>query len=126
MGLELGRLLAEGLQVGDPIGTGPGGKQVMESQRAQGGEATGARPADHQPPPINLARLDQGAGRVQAIGNVQDAPLAGQALAVGAAVTSRAGVVDLHHPEPAAGEELDPQVQAGLGVGGRPRMGLHQ
>jgi hypothetical protein len=98
----------------------------MEGQRAQGGEATSARPADHQPPPIHLAGLNQGAGRVQAIGDVKQAPLAGQALAVGAAVAGRAGVVDLHHPEPSAGEELGAQVQAGLGVGGRPRMGLHQ
>ena len=92
MGLELGRLLAEGLQVGDPIGTSPGGEQVMESRRAQGGEATGARAADHQPPPISLAGLDQESGRVQAIGDVKQAPLAGQALAVGAAVPGRAGV----------------------------------
>jgi hypothetical protein len=49
----------------------------MEGQRAQGGEATGARPADHQPPAINLARLNQGAGRVEAIGDVEQAPLAG-------------------------------------------------
>jgi hypothetical protein len=77
MCLKLGRLLTKGLQVGNPIGTGPSGNQVMEGQRAQGGEATGARPADHQPPAINLARLNQGAGRVEAIGDVEQAPLAG-------------------------------------------------
>ena len=98
----------------------------MEGQRAQGGEATSARPADHQPPPIHLAGLNQGAGRVQAIGDVGDAPLAGQALAVATAVAGRTGIVDIHHGEPAGGEELRPQVKAGLGVGSRPRMGLYQ
>jgi hypothetical protein len=31
VGLEFGRLLAEGLQVGDPIGTGPGGNRSWKA-----------------------------------------------------------------------------------------------
>jgi hypothetical protein len=124
--LERGGLVAEGLQIGDAEPAGAGGKGLLRGECAQGRETTRAFAADHQPPPIHLPRLDQRTGRVQAVGDIQDAPLAGQALAVATAVAGRAGIVDLHHGEPTAGEELGPQVKAGLGVGGRPRMGLHQ
>jgi hypothetical protein len=58
VGLELGGLLAEGLQIGDAEPAGAGGEQLLRSERAQGREATGAFAADDQPPPIQLPRLE--------------------------------------------------------------------
>jgi hypothetical protein len=70
MCLELGGLLAEGLQIGNAEPAGPAGEELLRGQPAQGREATSTLPADHQPPLIHLPRLDQRTGRVQAVADV--------------------------------------------------------
>jgi hypothetical protein len=58
MRLELGGLLAEGLQIGNAEPAGADSEQLLRGDRTQGREATRAFAADHQPPLIHLPRLD--------------------------------------------------------------------
>jgi hypothetical protein len=77
VGVELGSLLAEGLQIGNTEPAATDGEAILRGERTQSRDATGAFAAEHQPPPIHLPRLDQETGRSQAVGHVGDAPLAG-------------------------------------------------
>jgi hypothetical protein len=70
--------MAESLQIGNAEPADADGEELLRGERAQSREATGTGTADYEPPAIHLSRLDQEAGSVQAVGDVQDAPLARQ------------------------------------------------
>src|SRR5688500_7460384 len=62
----------------------------------------------------------------RAVGDVGDTPGAIEALAVGAAVASAAGVVDVEHGETAARVELHTQLEAGIAHGGGAAVREHE
>src|SRR5918996_1519580 len=95
------------------------GQAVGEGEDAQGGVAAGAAAADGQPVRVGQAPRGQVAGGGHAVVDVDHSPLAVESLPVGAAVAGGAAVVDVDDCEPAAGEELEADVQAaGDGRGG--------
>src|SRR5690606_17016197 len=102
--LEVVRGLGESASVGYPVKRGSGGEDVGGGHRAQRGPATGATATDGQPRRVGVAACDQGARRHHAVVDVSLAPGAVQPLPIGPAVAGGAAVVDVEHPDAAAGE----------------------
>src|SRR5690606_40489214 len=76
-------------------------------------------PADGEPLRVGDAAVDEGLRRGDGVLDVDDAPLAAQPLAVGAAVAGRAAVVDVDDADAAAGEERALEVEGRGDVPGR-------
>ena len=86
--LELVRVAGERLEVGDAVVAGAGREVVVEGERAERRVAAGAAAADRQALAVDLAALGQVARGGDAVVDVDDAPGAAQAVAVGAAVAA--------------------------------------
>ena len=125
-GLELVGVGSQRCQVSDPVAAGAGGEDVVEGQRGQDREATGAATLDGQALGVDPAGVHQVIGDGYAVVHVQDPPTAPQAVAVGAAVAGGAPVVDVGHGEAAAGPVGDGQLELGPDRAGRTSVGQHQ
>src|SRR5262249_43959016 len=97
------RLAGQAHEVADAVVGGAGLEQVAGGERAQRGVAAGAAAGDGQARPVDLAARDEVAGAVFTVLDVDDAPLALEPIAVGAAVAGAAAVVDVQVGEAAAG-----------------------
>ena len=124
--LELVRLARQRLEIADAEVARAGVEEVAEGERGERRVAAGAAAADREPPAVDVAARDQEARRGDDVVDVDDAPAAGEALAVGAAVAGRAAVVDVDDREAAAGPELARQRQRGVGRAGRAAMARDQ
>ncbi len=111
VGLEVVRVLHEARQVGHPVIGHAASEDVCTGQRGQHSPPTRACSTDQQTPWIRFATLCQASCDRDHILHVDDAPLAAQPVAILAAVTGRAAIVDTHHADPAAGEVGDLQVE---------------
>ncbi len=119
-------LKGQGFQVADAKVTGPGVERVAESEGTESGIAAGAPATDGQPVAIHLPLLDQIAGCVDTVININHAPLFRQPLAIGAAITRAAAVIHIHHGEPPASPILSFQTQAAGGSACRSPVAKHQ
>ena len=72
------RVRRQRLEVADAVVAGAGAERVVEGQRAQRGVAAGAAAADGQALAVDQAPLDEIARAVDAVVDVDDAPLAVQ------------------------------------------------
>ena len=121
--LELVGLLDERLEVADPEVADARRERVAERDRAERRVAAGAAAADREALAVDDPLLGEPAGAGDAVVDVDDAPLALEALAVVAAVAGRAAVVDVEDREAAAREQLDASAaKRGRGLRGRAAM----
>ena len=110
--LELVRVAgAELLEVGDSEVRASGRELVRERQRADGRVPARASTGDQQPVGIGFSLVHEKASRIDAVLQVDDAPLAVQPLAVGASVAGRSSVVDVDDGETSTRPELRVQAE---------------
>src|SRR5215472_15245649 len=123
---ELVRVLGQSLQVAHAIVTCAGLEEVVEGERTQGGVATGAATRDHNAHRINALRLGEALRAVDAVLDVNNAPLAPQQVAIFPAVAAAAAVVDIEHSDSAAGPELDKRFERTPGGRGGTAVTFHE
>src|SRR5215472_1509580 len=87
---KLVRVLGQSLHVTNAIVTCAGLEEVVEGERAQGGVAAGAATRDHHAHRINALRIGEALRAVDAILDVNNAPLAPQQVAIFPAVAAAA------------------------------------
>src|SRR5207302_7032292 len=95
----------------DPIITGAALEDVATGERRQDRIAAGAAAGDDGALAIGQPLSDDVAGGVDAIVDIDDAPGALQAFAIGAAIPRAAAVIDVEHSDAAARPVLDPEAQ---------------
>ena len=117
-GLEVVGVLAQPLEVGDPVAGDPGGEGRGAGQAGQHRPAARAAALDRQPLPVGDPLGDQMLHHGDGVGHVDHAPLAPEPIAVGASVTGRAAVVDLDDAEAPGGVVRHRQAQHGRDVRG--------
>jgi hypothetical protein len=115
---------AERGEIGDAVPAGGAGETAGGGECLQGGEPAGAGAADDAAVGVDAAALGEEAGERDTVLHVEDAPLAVEPGAVGAAVTGTAPVIDGDEGEAAAGEELGTQLQVQRSVAGQTGMRL--
>ena len=103
----------EALEVAEAEVGDPGAEGVREAQRRQRREAAGAAAPDSEACAIDEALLGQPEGGVRAVVDVHDAPGIAELVTIGAAVSGRATVVDVHDGEAPARECLPLEAQRG-------------
>ena len=91
---------------------GAGFENVAESERAQRSVAAGAAAADRQAVAVDLAAFREIARAVDAIVDIDDAPLAVEPFSVCAAVAGAAAIIDIEHRDAAAGPVLELSISA--------------
>src|SRR5437667_5527563 len=91
--LELVGLLDERLEIADPEVAGPGREGVAERDGAHRRVTARAAATDREPVTVDDPLLGEPARAGDAVGEIDDAPLALQPLAVVAAVAGRPAVV---------------------------------
>src|SRR5207247_1173271 len=95
-------ILHERLQVADPEIAGTGLEEIPKSQSAHGGIATSTPSFYGDTIPIHLSILDEMTRAVDAVVNVNHAPLSVKAFPVGSPVACAASIVDVEHRYPPA------------------------
>src|SRR5438034_10480689 len=100
--LKLVSVLHERLQVADPEIAGTGLEEIPKSQSAHGGIATSTPSFYGDTIPIHLSILDEMTRAVDAVVNVNHAPLSVKAFPVGSPVACAASIVDVEHRYPPA------------------------
>ena len=105
--LELVGVLRQRFEVADAVVAGAGFENIAEGERAQRRVAAGAAAGDHQAVAVDFAAFGQIARAVDAIVDVDDAPLAVEPFAIRAAVAGAAAVVHVEHGDAAAGPVLN-------------------
>jgi hypothetical protein len=123
--LEAGGVGAEGGEVCNAEPAGAGGEPVCGGERAQDGESARACAGNDGAVGVGVTSVGEERRDVDAVLYVQDAPVAVEVGAVGAAVAGATPVVDVDDGEAAAREELDAQFQPDTRVAGRTRVRLH-
>ncbi len=93
--LELVRVARERFEIADSVVARARAKRVAEGERRKRRIAAGAAAADRNAFTVDAARFREVFDEVFAVVHVDDAPLAVESLAIGAAVTARAAVVDV-------------------------------
>jgi hypothetical protein len=109
--LEAGGVGAEGGEVCNAEPAGAGGEPVCGGERAQDGESARACAGNDGAVGVGVTSVGEERRDVDAVLYVQDAPVAVEVGAVGAAVAGATPVVDVDDGEAAAREELDAQFQ---------------
>src|SRR5438477_79271 len=122
---ELVRLLDDKLEVADPVVARAGVVEVAPGERQQSGETAGRAARDRDPARVGETLVDQMARSVDAIVDVDDAPVPVESLPVGAAVASRAAVVDVDQRQAAAGPVLVLEGIRRARRSGRPTVAMH-
>src|SRR6266567_3813936 len=112
--------------VADPIVARAALKEVPENQRRQRGVAPGTAAADDTALLVHQPLRDQEFCAVDAVVDIDDAPVQVQALTKGAAEAGAAAVIDVEHRDPAAGPELGGEIERARGRGGRTAVALDQ
>src|SRR5580704_7569748 len=112
------RVACQHRQVADAVVTRAAAKIVVESERRERRVASGAASGDGAARSIHQAAFGEKAGAVDAISDVDDAPVSLQPLAVGTTEPRAAAVVHIQDRDAAAGPVLDAEVQ---GAGCRSR-----
>src|SRR3990170_1039447 len=121
--LELVRLSpAELLEVGDAEVRRTRGEHVREGNGADSRVAAGAATRDQQTIRVGFASVDEVARRIHTVLEIDDAPLAVEALPVRASVAGRASVVHVDDGEAAARPELHVDAEHRSRVPGRAAM----
>ena len=120
--LELVRVRQQQCQIGNAVVAAAGCKSLRRRQRHQGRVTARTAAGDGDPAGVGEPRLRQIAGSGRAIGDIGDAPLPVEALAIGAAIAGAAPIVDVEHREATARIKLHAQLQAGVGHAGGPTM----
>src|SRR6516165_7797595 len=123
---ELVGVLSQSLQVAHAIMTSAGPEEVVEGERAQGGVAAGAATRDHDAHRIDALCLGEALRAVDAILDVNNAPLAAQQVAIFPAVAAAAAVVDIEHCDSAARPELDKRFERIPGGRGGTAVTFHE
>jgi hypothetical protein len=95
-------------------------EDVVEGQRRQGRESAGAAAANRHPPGVDEPLLCQILGGVDAIVDVDDAPVAIEPAHVLAAVAVAAAVIDVDDGNATAREHLPVESEGGRGARGCP------
>src|SRR5262249_47187905 len=125
VGLELVRVLCEPLQIADAIVTGAAFEVRAEGQRGERRVTPGAASADDRPLPVGPTLLHDILGAVNAVVDVDDAPVEVQPIAVFAAVAGAAAVVHVENGNAAAGPKLNAKVKCTPRGGGGSAMTFH-
>src|SRR5262249_34900073 len=112
--LELVRLAVERLEVPDPVVAGTGREDLVEGQRAENGEPSGAPAPDQQRTRVDPALSGGEARAGDAVFDVGDTPCPIERAGVVASVPAAARVVDVEHRKAPAGPELDDEVESAL------------
>ncbi len=97
-----------------------------KGEGAQGRVAAGAAAANGDLVGVDFAAPDQVATGIDRVFDIDHAPLAVQAAAIGAPKTAAAAIVDVDHGKTATGPELDRQTERGGGHRGRAAMIQYQ
>ena len=122
-GLELVGVGGEHLEVADPVVARAGPERVVEGEGGEGGIAARAAAADREAGGVGAAGLGEVPGARDAVLDIDHPPLAVEPLAVRAAVSGAAPVVDVEDREAAARPELDRGAQGVAGRSGRTGRG---
>src|SRR5262249_47865777 len=125
-GFELVRVARQRRDVADAVIAGAAAEEVVEYQRGKRGVAAGAAAADDDALGGDEPASDEEAGAVEAVVDVDDAPVAMQPVAIGAAEAAAAAVVDVKHRDAAARPVLGGETEAARCRRGRAAMALHQ
>jgi hypothetical protein len=104
---------------------GAGRESVVHREGAEGRVATRAPPGDQEPIPIDLTLRCQPSRGVDAVGRVDDAPVAVQSLPVSTPEARAPPVVHVHQREATARPELVLEGEARHRLGRRPTVALH-
>ena len=100
-------VFGEGFQVADAVVAGAGFENVAESESAQRSVAAGAAAANCQATAIHFAALGEVARAVGAVIDINDAPIAVEPFAIGAAIARAATVIYIEDGDPSAGPILN-------------------
>src|ERR1700730_32067 len=86
--LKLVRVARQGGGIAHPVVTCAALKEIPKDQRPQRGVATGAAAADDDAPLVHQALRNEELGAVDTVVDIDDAPVAAQAVTIGAAESS--------------------------------------
>src|SRR5215510_4200063 len=100
-------------------------ESVAKRERAKRRITTGAATRDDQAIGIDFTAIGEIASAVNAVVNIDDAPLLVESLSILPSVTGTAAIVDIEHGEPAAGPILNRQTQGRRSRSGWSTMTLH-
>src|SRR5258708_24232789 len=126
MRLEFVCVAGQGLEIGDAIIARAGPEDVVEGQGGEGGVAAGAAAADHQALRVGASGADEVTRAIDAILDIDDAPLSIETIAIFAPIAAAAAVIHIEHADAAARPILDPQVERRRRRGGRAALALYQ
>src|SRR5207247_490757 len=102
-----------------------GPEDIAERERGEHRIAARTGTDDRHPVGVRKTAPGEREGAIDAVVDVDDAPLPIQPMAVFPAIAGRAAVVHVEDGEPAAGPDLRPERQAGPCRAGRPAMAGH-
>src|SRR5437667_9820040 len=100
--LELVSILHERLKIADPEIAGPSPEEIPKSQSAHGGIPSRASAFYRDTVSIHLSILDKMSCTVDAVVNINHAPLSVKAFPVGSPVACASSIVDVEHCYPPA------------------------
>src|SRR5215472_11270136 len=104
-------ILCQRLRVANAVIAGAGFERIVEVQGTESSVTAGAASADCEAFGIDTAVVSKESGAIQTIVDVNNAPLALQPFAVGAAIPGATTVVHVENGEAAAGPVLGLPVQ---------------
>jgi hypothetical protein len=93
--LEFVGVAGQRLEIGDPVVARTGAEDVVEGEGGEGGIAAGAAPADHQPIGVGASEGNEMARAFDAVPNIDDAPPAVKAVAIGPPIAAAAAIVHI-------------------------------
>src|SRR5215472_12061320 len=105
----------QGFQVADAIVVCTGIEDIAEGERTKRRVAARAPTGNCQPASINKPLLDQVAGAIHAVIDVNDTPLALEPLAIGASIAGAAAIIHIENGYATAGPVLDLEFKLTIG-----------
>src|SRR6185312_3953673 len=124
--LELVRGARQRGRIADAVVAGAALEDIVERERDERRVATRAAAGDDAAVAVDQPLVGEESGSVDAVVDVDDAPLPVQPVAVLAAIAGAAAVVDVEHRDAAAGPVLGPQVEGARGGRGRAAVTLDE